>query len=103
MTTQTVNLSRKLQLELAQQGVWAYALFFDSDGNNPTRTSLVTNGAVQDSATVAVGLLSEWSTTKSTSSSGVEVGTIMSSGYWLPEDRGIDLLQSRTGEGFRCQ
>ncbi|MEJ0017957.1 MAG: Hint domain-containing protein [Acetobacteraceae bacterium] len=47
MTTLNVALSPTLQSELATPGVWAYAVYFDSSGNNPVWTDLVTNGLVQ--------------------------------------------------------
>lgn len=55
-TTLNVSLSQTLQSELGQQGVWAYAVYFDSDGNNPAWTELVINGTVQESGTVAIAL-----------------------------------------------
>jgi hypothetical protein len=56
MTTLNVSLSPNLQTELAQRGVWAYAVYFDSSGSNPTWTALVTNGAVQQAGTIPMSL-----------------------------------------------
>jgi hypothetical protein len=56
MTALNVSLSPTLQAELAQPGIWAYAVYFDSGGNNPTWTSLVINGAVQQAGTIPVSL-----------------------------------------------
>ena len=56
MTALNVSLSPSLQAELAQPGIWAYAVYFDSGGNNPTWTSLVINGAVQQAGTIPVSL-----------------------------------------------
>src|SRR6266516_695669 len=58
MTTLNVNLSANLQTqtELKQKGVWAYAVYFDSRGNNPTGTPLVLDGEVQQGGTVPIVL-----------------------------------------------
>src|SRR6266480_164148 len=58
MTTLNVNLSANLQTqtELKQKGVWAYAVYFDSSGNNPTWTPLVLDGEVQQGGTVPIVL-----------------------------------------------
>jgi hypothetical protein len=55
MTTLNASLSPSLQSQLSHPGVWAYAVYFDSNGNNPTWTSLVSNGTVQGS-TVPIAL-----------------------------------------------
>lgn len=48
MTTLSVNLTPTLQTTLQQQGVWAYAVYFDSTG--PVWNTLVENGALQTNA-----------------------------------------------------
>ena len=45
-TTLNVNLSTQLQTELSQTGVYAYAVYFDPNGTNPTWTTLSDNGTV---------------------------------------------------------
>ena len=49
MTNVNVNLSAALQTTLSQSGVNAYAVFFDSNGNNPTWAPLVLDGAPETS------------------------------------------------------
>jgi len=58
MTTLNVNLCANLQTqtELKQKGVWAYAVYFDSSGNNPTWRPLVLDGAVQQGGTAPIAL-----------------------------------------------
>ncbi len=55
MTTLNVKLSNQLQTTLGQQGVWAYAVYFDSN-KNPVWSHLVDNGTIQSSGTVAISL-----------------------------------------------
>lgn len=55
-TTLNVSLSQTLQTELAQKGVWAYAVYYDINGNNPQWTNLVTDGTIEASGTVAITL-----------------------------------------------
>src|SRR5579875_3783459 len=56
MTTLNVTLSTALQSELDQPGVSAYAVYFDSNGTNPTWTPLVLDGSVENSGTAAIDL-----------------------------------------------
>ena len=55
-TTLNVSLSQTLQTELAQKGVWAYAVYYDINGNNPQWTNLVTDGTIEASGTIAIPL-----------------------------------------------
>lgn len=55
-TTLNVSLSPTLQTELGQKGVWAYAVYYDINGDNPTWTNLVIDGAIEGSGTVAITL-----------------------------------------------
>jgi len=55
MTTLQIDLTSQLQTTLGKEGVWAYAVYFDSDGN-PQWNTLVDNGAVQSTGQVAVDL-----------------------------------------------
>ncbi|WP_158965787.1 hypothetical protein [Chachezhania sediminis] len=45
-TSLNVRLSEKLQTTLGQDGVNAYAVYYDANGNNPTWTTLVDNGSI---------------------------------------------------------
>jgi len=62
MTTLNITLSDALQTALGSptpgtpNGVWAYAVYFDSDGNNPVWTPLVVNGAIQSGGVIPVDL-----------------------------------------------
>jgi hypothetical protein len=56
MTDLNVHLSATLQTELSQEGAWAYAVYFDSNGLNPVWTSLVSDGAVAGSGSVPIAL-----------------------------------------------
>ena len=51
-TMLNVNLSTQLQTELSQTGVYAYAVYFNSGGTNPTWTTLSDNGAVTGQAQI---------------------------------------------------
>src|SRR6266851_171959 len=55
MTTLNVNLSPALQQTLAQPGVYAYAVYFDSAGFNPTFVTLA-DGQGDVTATTPVEL-----------------------------------------------
>jgi len=56
MTTLNVGLTATLQTTLGQPGVWAYAVYFDSSGANPTWTELVLDGAIQNAGQSAIEL-----------------------------------------------
>ena len=56
MTTLNVSLTPALKAELGFAGIFAYAVYFDSAGQNPQWTDIVVNGAVQASGTVAINL-----------------------------------------------
>jgi Hint domain len=56
VTILNVGLSGTLQAELAQPGVSAYAVWFDADEATPQWTTLVDDGTIENSGTVAVAL-----------------------------------------------
>ena len=63
MTTLNLTLSQDLRETLgnppgqSSNGVWAYAVFYDSTGNNPTWTTLVANGVIQNGGVTAITLV----------------------------------------------
>jgi autotransporter passenger strand-loop-strand repeat protein len=56
MTVLNVNLSPALQQTLGQPGVYAYAVFFDSNGNNPQVTQLAAGPGHVNSGTTPIEL-----------------------------------------------
>lgn len=62
MTTLNITLSDALRAALGSptpgtpNGVWAYAVYFDSDGVNPIWIPLVTNGAIQGGGVTPIDL-----------------------------------------------
>ncbi len=46
--------SAALRTELAQPGVFAYAVWFDSNQTTPQWTPLVTNGTIENAGTIPV-------------------------------------------------
>ncbi len=56
MTTLNVTLSGTLQTELAQPGVWAYAIWFDKATTTPQITDLVNNGSILNNGSTGIFL-----------------------------------------------
>jgi len=56
MTDLNLHLSTQLQTQLSHEGVWAYAVYFDTNGVNPVWTKLVDNGAVAGGGSMSIAL-----------------------------------------------